>query len=127
MTAKPGRAPLPPRWFVRSAWAIHRTLYAGTGGRLGLLHQFIDLGCDAQITGSGECALAEIGLKRIERIGACSREHHARTLAVQRFGDGAAYAARSAGDECGLVGEIEHSSHLRAFSRKLRYRLANRA
>ncbi len=36
VTAKPGRAPLPPRWFVRSAWAIHRTLYAGTGGRVGL-------------------------------------------------------------------------------------------
>ena len=30
------RAPLPPRWFVRSAWAIHRAAYAVTGGRRGL-------------------------------------------------------------------------------------------
>ncbi len=26
----------PPRWFVRSAWATHRALYRGTGGRVGL-------------------------------------------------------------------------------------------
>jgi deazaflavin-dependent oxidoreductase (nitroreductase family) len=28
-------AKLPPRWFVRAAWALHRGLYAATGGRLG--------------------------------------------------------------------------------------------
>jgi deazaflavin-dependent oxidoreductase (nitroreductase family) len=37
MTAEPTRkAPLPPRWFVRLAWAVHRALYRVTGGRLGL-------------------------------------------------------------------------------------------
>ena len=31
------RAPrLPPRWFIRAFWAIHRALYRLTGGRLGL-------------------------------------------------------------------------------------------
>lgn len=35
-TATTGRAPLPPRWFVRTAWVVHRALYAGSGGRLGL-------------------------------------------------------------------------------------------
>ena len=36
-STKPARnAPLPPRWVVRSAWAIHRALYRMTGGRLGL-------------------------------------------------------------------------------------------
>ncbi len=30
------RASLPPRWFVRSAWFIHRGLYRVTGGRFGL-------------------------------------------------------------------------------------------
>ncbi len=30
------RASLPPRWFIRSAWVIHRALYALTRGRLGL-------------------------------------------------------------------------------------------
>ena len=27
---------MPPRWFVRSAWATHRGLYRITGGRIGL-------------------------------------------------------------------------------------------
>ena len=26
---------LPPRWFIRAAWAVHRALHAITGGRLG--------------------------------------------------------------------------------------------
>ncbi|WP_199509789.1 nitroreductase/quinone reductase family protein [Nucisporomicrobium flavum] len=29
-------AQVPPRWFVRSAWVVHRFLYRVTGGRLGL-------------------------------------------------------------------------------------------
>ncbi|MGC5168303.1 nitroreductase/quinone reductase family protein [Luteimicrobium sp. DT211] len=33
----PGRTPrLPPRWFVRSAWVVHRGYYRVTGGRRGL-------------------------------------------------------------------------------------------
>ncbi len=27
---------MPPRWFVRLAWSVHRGLYRVTGGRLGL-------------------------------------------------------------------------------------------
>ena len=27
---------LPPRWFIRGAWIVHRALYSITGGRLGL-------------------------------------------------------------------------------------------
>src|SRR5919202_2054414 len=27
---------LPPRWFVRTAWVVHRAVYGLTGGRLGL-------------------------------------------------------------------------------------------
>jgi deazaflavin-dependent oxidoreductase (nitroreductase family) len=27
---------LPPRWFIRAAWLIHRALYRVSGGRLGL-------------------------------------------------------------------------------------------
>ena len=30
------RVRLPPRWFVRAAWVIHRGLYRVTGGRVGL-------------------------------------------------------------------------------------------
>ena len=33
----PPKSPyLPPRWFVRSAWVLHRALYRFTGGRRGL-------------------------------------------------------------------------------------------
>jgi F420H(2)-dependent quinone reductase len=36
-TAEPGRrAPLPPRWFIRIFWTIHRAMYSLTRGRLGL-------------------------------------------------------------------------------------------
>ena len=27
---------LPPRWFIRAAWAVHRAMYAVSGGRFGL-------------------------------------------------------------------------------------------
>jgi len=30
------RAPLPPRWFVRTAWVVHRAIYSISGGRRGL-------------------------------------------------------------------------------------------
>ncbi len=37
MSNSPGTAPpLPPRWFVRTAWLLHRALYRLTGGRRGL-------------------------------------------------------------------------------------------
>ena len=32
----PARPWLPPRWFIRTAWAVHRGLYRGSGGRVGL-------------------------------------------------------------------------------------------
>jgi F420H(2)-dependent quinone reductase len=38
MTAetKPKQAFLPPRWFIRAAWVVHRAIYKLTGGRRGL-------------------------------------------------------------------------------------------
>ena len=33
------RAPLPPRWVIRTFWTIHRAIYRLTGGRLGLRRQ----------------------------------------------------------------------------------------
>jgi deazaflavin-dependent oxidoreductase (nitroreductase family) len=30
------RAFLPPRWFIRAFWAVHRAMYRVTGGRFGL-------------------------------------------------------------------------------------------
>ena len=38
--SKPARrAPLPPRWFIRLAWAAHRAMYRITSGRFGLRRQ----------------------------------------------------------------------------------------
>ncbi len=34
-TARPGPR-LPPRWFIRLAWIVHRAIYRLSGGRLGL-------------------------------------------------------------------------------------------
>lgn len=36
MSKSKARPRLPPRWFVRLAWATHRRVYRLTGGRLGL-------------------------------------------------------------------------------------------
>ena len=37
MSVEPKRAPrLPPRWFIRVAWVVHRAIYRITGGRKGL-------------------------------------------------------------------------------------------
>lgn len=34
---KPQRTPrLPPRWFIRAAWVVHKAIYRVSGGRLGL-------------------------------------------------------------------------------------------
>jgi len=36
MSADEKRPGLPPRWFVRAAWVVHRAIYRFTGGRRGL-------------------------------------------------------------------------------------------
>ncbi|ACQ80079.1 conserved hypothetical protein [Beutenbergia cavernae DSM 12333] len=36
MARTKNQARLPPRWFIRTAWTVHRALYRWTGGRLGL-------------------------------------------------------------------------------------------
>jgi deazaflavin-dependent oxidoreductase (nitroreductase family) len=36
MTGRQGSVKVPPRWFVRAAWQVHRAMYRVTGGRFGL-------------------------------------------------------------------------------------------
>jgi deazaflavin-dependent oxidoreductase (nitroreductase family) len=36
MSSPPDQPLLPPRWFIRVAWAVHRAMYRVTGGRRGL-------------------------------------------------------------------------------------------
>ncbi len=54
-------------------------------------------------------ARAQFVLQRFQRLGAGARQHHARALAMQRLGDGAADAAGGAGDERDFVGQIKES------------------
>jgi deazaflavin-dependent oxidoreductase (nitroreductase family) len=35
-TRTPKQPKLPPRWFIRAAWVVHRAIYRFTGGRRGL-------------------------------------------------------------------------------------------
>jgi deazaflavin-dependent oxidoreductase (nitroreductase family) len=64
------KARLPPRWFIRLAWIVHRRLYGWTGGRFGLWRPKPD--------GWGAMRLTTIG----RRTGA------ARTVIVGYFEDG---------------------------------------
>lgn len=75
MTAEPAisgvrRAPLPPRWFIRSAWLIHRALYNVTRGRLGLTQP----------------TAAKWGMMRLRTIG--RRSGKARIAILAYFEDG---------------------------------------
>ncbi len=54
MTDGPRRAPrLPPRWFIRAAWATHRALVRLTGRRLGLRRATADHGGMLRLTTVG--------------------------------------------------------------------------
>lgn len=59
------RAWLPPRWFVRSAWATHRVLYRVTGGRGGLWRPKGDRWGTAHLTTTGR----RTGQKRSVMVG----------------------------------------------------------
>jgi deazaflavin-dependent oxidoreductase (nitroreductase family) len=56
---------LPPRWFIRTAWKIHRGLYRVTGGRFGLRQPRSDQYGLAQLTVTGR----KSGVERSVMIG----------------------------------------------------------
>ena len=61
---------LPPRWFIRAAWAVHRAIYRASGGRRGL----------------GPPSPKTYGTLRIHTIG--RRSGAARTAILGYFEDG---------------------------------------
>ena len=63
-------ARLPPRWFIRAAWVIHRALYAITRGRLGLRRATAD----------------RWGMMRVRTVG--RRTGEPRTVILGYFEDG---------------------------------------
>lgn len=62
---------IPPRWFIRTAWVVHRALYRVTGGRLGLRPPKPDL----------------YGMMRLHTVG--RRSGRPRVAIVAYFEDGA--------------------------------------
>ncbi len=64
-------APLPPRWIIRAAWAVHRAIYRFSGGRSGLRSP----------------TAREYGLMRIHTVGRRSGAERLAILAY--FEDGA--------------------------------------
>ena len=62
---------LPPRWFMRSFWAVQRAVYSITGGRLGLRRATDD----------------RWGMMRLRTVG--RRTGHERTAILGYFEDGA--------------------------------------
>jgi F420H(2)-dependent quinone reductase len=68
----PRAARLPPRWVVRTAWAVHRAIYGLSGGRLGL-------------RGPGH---RKYGLMRLKTTGRRSGKQHSVILAYYEDGPG---------------------------------------
>ena len=73
-----------------------------------LVDQLGDLGLVAEIAGQDVNAAAQLGCELVELVGLAAGHGNGGPLLVQGPGDGAADAARRAGDERGLVGQLEH-------------------
>jgi F420H(2)-dependent quinone reductase len=82
--AKPEKARLPPRWFIRLAWIIHRRLYRWSGGRLGLWRP--------KPQGWGAMRLTTIGRRtgraRAVMVGYFEDGPNLVTMAMNGWGDG---------------------------------------
>lgn len=63
---------LPPRWFVKLAWRVHRGIYRGSGGRMGLRRPSAD----------------KYGMMRLTTIGRRSGQERSVILAYLEEGDG---------------------------------------
>ncbi len=79
---KPSRR-LPPRWFIRSAWVIHRTLYALTRGRFGLRNPTADRWGTLRIKTLGR----RTGSERIAILGYVEDGPNLVTLAMNGWAD----------------------------------------
>lgn len=85
MSVKPNTTPrLPPPWFIRGAWVIHRAIYRLSGGRLGLWRPKAD--------GWGTMRLKTIGRRtgrqRVAILGYIDDGPNLVTLAMNGWMDG---------------------------------------
>jgi F420H(2)-dependent quinone reductase len=77
------RAPLPPRWFIRTAWFGHRALYRVTGGRVGLRPATDDQWGMMRLRTVGRRS----GLERIAILGYLDDGPNVVTMAMNGWGD----------------------------------------
>ena len=74
---------LPPRWFIRAAWAIHRALYRISGGRFGLRKPSAKTYGTLRIHTTGR----RTGAKRTAILGYWEDGPNLYTLAMNGWGD----------------------------------------
>lgn len=75
---------LPPRWFIRLAWSVHRGLYRVTAGRLGLWRAKGDRWGAMRLTATGR----RTGQKRSVILGYFEDGPDLVTMAMNGWGDG---------------------------------------
>ncbi len=78
------KARLPPRWFVRLAWATHRGLYRATGGRVGLWRPKGDRWGTARLTTTGR----RTGQQRSVMVGYFEDGPNLVTMAMNGWAEG---------------------------------------
>lgn len=75
---------LPPRWFIRLAWMVHRRIYRLTGGRLGLWRPKPDGWGTMRLTAIGR----RTGLERSVMVGYFEDGPNLVTMAMNGWGEG---------------------------------------
>ena len=76
--------PLPPRWFVRTAWVVHRAIYNVTGGRRGLWPPKPDKWGTMRVTTLGR----KTGKRRSVILGYYEDGPNLVTMAMNGWGEG---------------------------------------
>jgi F420H(2)-dependent quinone reductase len=75
---------LPPRWFIRLAWSVHRGVYRVTGGRVGLWRPRVRGWGALRLTATGR----RTGRQRSVILGYCEDGPNLVTMAMNGWGDG---------------------------------------
>jgi deazaflavin-dependent oxidoreductase (nitroreductase family) len=85
LAAAPASAPrLPPRWFVRTAWVVHRAIYRLTGGRRGLWRPKVNRWGTMRLTTIGR----RTGRERSAIVGYYEDGPNLVTMAMNGWADG---------------------------------------
>lgn len=82
-TDRPRAVRLPPRWIVRTAWAVHRALYRISGGRSGLRRPTADEWGTLRLRSVGR----RTGVERFAILGYFEDGRNLVTMAMNGWGD----------------------------------------